>query len=271
MTEPSRDPPDREPARTEPLVARTARHVGRLLPLALVPLATALLRVRDLLAVSRTDGVSVRASFPVYRYDVWNFLEAPRGGGLSVSLPFGTLEPLTLLVPLLGAYVLVSGLLSAGYFGSIADGVTTGRFDFVANVRRFGARTVTLEALVVLALAAAFLPLVIVPPLFVAAILAALVLSYLYFPTVYVLVLEDRGVGSALGRARDLVRQHRPIGFFLSVAFVTALCSVPLSLVARIGPVGGLLAAVVAAPLGLAFNVATALKVAEMAGIETVE
>ena len=271
MSTPSSDSPDTGADPTAPIAERTASHLGRLLPLAFVPLATALFRARELFATGSVNGVSLRASFPVYRYDVWNFLEAPRGGGLSVSLPFGTLEPLTLLVPLLGAYVLVSGLLSAGYFGSIADGVTTGRFDFVANVRRFGARTVTLEALVVLALAAAFLPLVIVPPLFVAAILAALVLSYLYFPTVYVLVLEDRGIGSALGRARDLVRQHRPIGFFLSVAFVTALCSVPLSLVARIGPVGGLLAAVVAAPLGLAFNVATALKVAEMAGIETVE
>lgn len=138
-----------------------------MLPLALVPLATALLNTSDLLAAARTDGISIRASFPIYRYDLWSFVESPTGGGLSVSVPFGTLESLVLLVPLLGAYVVVSGALSAGYFGSIADGLTTGRFDFVAGVRRFAVRMIALEALVIVALAAVFLPLLVVPLLFV--------------------------------------------------------------------------------------------------------
>lgn len=98
-----------------------------------------------------------------------------------------------------------------------------------------------------------------------------MVLSYLFFPTVYILVLEDRGIESAARRARELVRRHQPLGFFLFVAVVTAVCSVPLSLLTHAGPIGAVLAAVVAAPIGLAFNVATALKVAKMADIETVE
>ena len=269
MARPSRGPSDPDSGPTEPIVERTFSHLARLLPLALVPLATALLRARDLLATGRTNGFSLRASFPVYRYDLWSFVDAPRGDGLTVSLPFGSLDPLPLLVPLIGAYVLVSGALSAGYFGSIAAEITTGRYDFVASVRRFGVRMILLEALVVVALAAVFLPLVVVPPLFVVAILAALVISYLYFPTVYVLVLEDRGIESALRRARDLVDRHRPLGFFLAVAVVTALCSVPVSLLAHAGPLGAVAAAIVAAPLGLAFNVATALKVAEMAEVDT--
>ncbi|ELZ35443.1 hypothetical protein [Halorubrum distributum] len=271
MAEPSAGPSADAPPAPEPIVERTFAHLSRLLPLALVPLATALLKVSDLFAASRTNGISIRASFPVYRYDLWSFVESPTGGGLSVSLPFGTLEPVLLFVPLLGAYVIVSGALSAGYFGAIAEGITTGRFDFAAGVRRFGVRMILLEAIVIVALAAVFLPLLVVPPLFVVAILAALVLSYLFFPTAYVLVLEDRDIRSAALRARDLVGEHKPIGFFLSVAVVTALCSVPLSLLTHAGPAGGLLAAVVAAPLGLAFNVATALKVAEMADVETVE
>ena len=44
-----------------------------------------------------------------------------------------------------------------------------------------------------------------------------------------------------------------------------------MSLLAHAGPAGAVAAAVVAAPLGLAFNIATALKIAETAGIETVE
>jgi len=87
------------------------------------------------------------------------------------------------------------------------------------------------DALVIVALAAVFLPLLVVPLLFVVAIaiLAALVLSYLFFPTVYILVLEDRGIESAArrARARELVRRHQPLGFFLFVAVVTAVCSVP--------------------------------------------
>ncbi|TKX54965.1 hypothetical protein EXE42_05545 [Halorubrum sp. SP3] len=268
MAQPSSDRSD--PDSPESLVERTASHLGRLFPLALVPLATALFRARELLATGRTNGVSLRASFPVYRYDLWSFVDAPRGGGVTVSLPFGAVDPLPLLVPLIGAYVVVSGALSAGYFGSIAAGITTGRFDFTAGVRRFGVRMILLEALVVAALVALFLPLVVVPPLFVVAVLAALVVSYLYFPTVYVIALEDRGIESAARRARALVDEHRPLGFFLAVAVVTALCSVPVSLLAHAGPGGAVAAAVVAAPLGLAFNVATALKVAEMAGIETV-
>jgi hypothetical protein len=270
MSQPSSGPADRAPEPSDALVERAASQLPRVLPLALVPLATALFRARDLLATGRTAGASLRASVPVYRYDLWSFVDAPRGGGLTVTLPFGSLDPLPLLVPLIGAYVVVSGALSAGYFGSIAAALTTGRYDFVAAVRRFGVRMVLLEALVVVALAAVFAPLLLFPPLFVAAVLAALVVSYLYFPTVYVLALEDRGIESAARRARALVAEHRPLGFFLAVAVVTAVCSVPVSLLAHAGPGGAVAAAVVAAPLGLAFNLATALKVADMAGVETV-
>ena len=270
MSRPSSDPSNSDPGPTEPIVERTFPHLGRLLPLALVPLATALFRARDLLATGDANGVSLHASFPVYRYDLWSFVDAPSGGGVSVALPFGRLEPVLFLVPAIGAYVVVSGTLSAGYFGSIADGIATGRYGFVAAVRRFAVRMILLEALVVVALAVVLLPLVVVPPLFAVAIVAALVLSYLYFPTVYVLALEDRGVRSAAVRARELVDRDRPLGFFLAVAVVTALCSVPVSVLAHAGPGGAVAAAVVAAPLGLAFNVATALKVAEMADVETV-
>lgn len=271
MARPSNGPSDEPSSAPEPIVERTFSHLPRLLPLALVPLVTTILNASDLLAASRTDGISVRASFPVYRYDLWSFVEAPTGGGLSVAVPFGTVESVVLFVPLLGAYVVVSGALSAGYFGAIAEGITTGRFDFAAGVRRFGVRMILLEAVVLVVLAAVFLPLLVVPPLFVAAILAALIVAYLYFPTVYVLTLEDRGIESAARRARELTARHQPLGFFLFVAVVTAVCSVPLSLLTRAGPPGALLAAVVAAPLGLAFNVATALKVAQMADVETIE
>lgn len=118
MSQPSRGPADRDPDPPTSLVQRAASQLPRVLPLALVPLATALFRARDLLATGRTAGVSLRASFPVYRYDLWSFVDAPRGGGVTVSLPFDAVDPLPFLVPLIGVYVVASGALSAGYFGA---------------------------------------------------------------------------------------------------------------------------------------------------------
>lgn len=270
MAQPSSGSPDSGSSPSEPLIDRTLDHVDRLLPLALVPLATALLNVDELLATTEAGGLSIHGSFPIYRYDLWSFVGSPGDGGLSASVPFGTLDSPALIVPLLGAYVLVSGTLSAGYFGSIADGITTGRFDFAANVRRYAGRMIALEALTVVALLLVFLPLVAVPPLFVVAIVAVLVLGYLFFPTVYVVVLEDRGIESAARRAHGLVTRHRPLKFFLAIVVATACCSVPLSLMAYTGPISAVVTAIVAAPLGLAFNVVTALKVAEMADVDVV-
>ncbi|MFC6754007.1 hypothetical protein [Halorubrum tibetense] len=270
MVQPSDDPSSDGSRPRGLLFDRTLTHVERLLPLALVPLVTALLNVDDLTATGGTDTlVSVRASFPVYRYDLWSIVESPGDGSTLASVPLDSVGPLALVPPLLGVYVVVSGLLSAGYFGSIAAGIETGRFDFGTNVRRFGVRLIVLEAVVVAGVFLALVPLVAVPPLFALAVLALLVLSYLFFPTVYVLVLEDRGIGSAARRAYGLVKRHQPVWFFLALLAVTALCSVPLSMLTYLGPVPAVIAAVVAAPIALAFNVATALKVDEMAAIDT--
>lgn len=274
MVQPSDGPPADSSSADGPsprgsLLDRTLEHVERLLPLALVPLVTALLNVDDLTATAGTDTLfSVSASFPVYRYDLWSIVDSPGDGVASASVPFDGMGSLALVVPTLGAYVVVSGTLSAGYFGSIADGIATGRFDFVANVRRFAVRMIALEALVVAAILLAFVPLAAFPPLFALAVVALLVLSYLFFPTAYVLVLEDRGIGSAIRRAYGLVDRHRPLRFFVALVAATALCSVPLSVLAYSGPLPATIAAAVAAPIGLAFNVATALKVAAMADLD---
>lgn len=111
------------------------------------------------------------------------------------------MESVVLIVPVLVTYLIVSGVLNEGYFGSVASGITTGSFEFVASIRRFAVRMIALEALVVGLL----------------------------------------------------------------------VCSVPLSFLAYSGLGGAVIAAVVAAPVSLAFNVATALVVAEMADIEVTE
>lgn len=271
MTPPSREAPSSNPPSLDGLLSRTFAHLDRLLVLALVPLVTSVLNVSDLLATAQSRGMSVSASFPIYRYDLWSFVNAPDGGGLTVSVPFGTMESIVLAVPLLVTYLVISGVLSAGYFGSIASGITTGSFDFIANLRKFAVRMIALEVLVVVGILVVFLPLLVVPPLFVLAIFLLLVVGYLLFPTVYVLVLEDIGIESAIKRAYDLVSAHQPIWFFLTLVVATLVCAIPLSVLAHSGVGGAIIAAIVAAPISLAFNVATALMVAEMAGLEVFE
>ncbi|WP_252698312.1 hypothetical protein [Natronosalvus vescus] len=270
MKPPSSGTTGSSPPSIADLLSLTSAHLDRLLVLALVPLATSLLNVSDLLATAQTRGMAVNAAFPFYRYDLWSFVDAPDGGGFTVSVPFGTMESVTLLVPLLVTYLIVSGALSAGYFGSIASSITTGSFDFAASLRHFAVRMIALEVLVIVGLLVVFFPLLVVPPLFVLALLVLLVVAYFLFPTVYVLVLEDRGIESALRRAYDLVSEHQPIGVFLALVGATLICSIPLSILAFSGLGGAIIAAVVAAPISLAFNVATALLVAEMADLEVV-
>lgn len=271
MSQPSATTPGKRLPSIDELQSRTFTHLDRLLVLALVPLATALLNVSDLLATADARGMSVTATFPFSRYDLWNFVDPPRDAGSLVTVPFGTMDSVVLAVPLLGAYVVVSGVLSAGYFGSIASGITTGSFDFGASVRRFAVRMIVLEALIIAGLAVIFVPLVFVPPLFVLAVLVLLVVAYFLFPTMYILVLEDRGIESSARRAYGLVTEHQPVRLFLVLVGATVACSIPLSFLAYSGLGGAVMAAVAAGPISLAFNVATAVMVADMAGIDGVE
>lgn len=243
----------------------TSRYVKRFWILAAVPLITALLNVGDLQAMARERHLSITASFPVYRYDLWSFIDPPQHDGLYVAVPVVWPDSFALVVPLMVGYVVLSGILSAGYFGSIAEGITTGTFDFFANVRRFAPRMIVLEVIVLVILVVIFVPLLVFPPLFVVMIFAMLIAAYFLFPTVYVMVLEDRGIESAARRAHQLVIDDGPVGFFLTLVGATILCSIPLSLLASSGLGGALMAAMIAALLGLAFNVATMLKVGSMA------
>lgn len=271
MAQPSTPPSSRSLPSVGTLFDRTLTHLDGLLVLTLVPLVTALLNVSNLLATAETRGMSITASFPFGQYDLWSFVNAPSDGGIAVGVPFGTMESLALAAPLLVTYIIISGVLSAGYFGSIASAVTTGSFDFRASVGQFAVRMIALEALIVVGIISIFLPLLVAPLLFIVVLLLMFVVVYFLFPTVYLIVLEDRGIESALRRAHELVSEHHPIGFFLALVGATAACSIPLSVLAYSGTGGAVIATLAAAPLSLGFNVATALMVAHMAGITSVE
>lgn len=231
------------------------------LELAWVPLATALFAFDDLRALGSEGGFGVHFSFPFYRADLWTFVQRPTMSGADVAFPVATGESVAILVPSLAAYVVVSGALTAGYFGSIADALDRGTFDFVANVRRYGLRMIALEVLVVVAFLALLAPLAAVPPLLVVAVVVGVVVAYYLFPTAYLVVLEDRPVLDAIERSVDLVQTHQPLGFVFQVALTVGACSILLTGLARSSVPGAITAAVLAAPLGLACNAGVMLKV----------
>lgn len=236
--------------------------------LAWVPLVTALLAVDDLVAVGSQGGLGVHLSFPLSRADLWTFVQRPTTAGVDVAAPFVGETSVVLGLALLAAYLVVSGALTAGYFGSIAEALETGSFDFVANVRRYARRMIVLETLVLVAFAALLAPIAAVPPLFVVAVVLGFVAAYFLFPTAYLVVLEDRSVLGAIERAVELVQTHQPIGFVLHVALAVGACSIVLSTLARSSVPGAVTAAVLAAPLGLALNAAVTLKVRSWLGDE---
>lgn len=245
--------------------SRAIDRLDVLFPLALVPFATSLAAFDDLVALAEgSSGVSITFGFPTTRVDVWTFLDASAATDetFSVAYPGDGVTALPLVVLLVITYAVVSGLLTAGYFGSIREGIETGRFDFAANLRRYGARFVGFE-LLVLGLVLGFgVTLLASPPLFVLGVLVALLLGYLFYPTLYLVVLRDLSLEAAFRRAYRLTTGPEPtFGFFVAFALAVAACSVPLSLLARSSLPGGLVATVAAAPLGLVCNAAAMVHV----------
>lgn len=241
----------------------------RLLVLALVPLASTFLRTGN---VSRVLGphdkvLSVSFGFPLPLVDLWSFVDPPNlTGGVNVDLPTGVAVDPTgpaLAVGLLWAfvalvlYVVLLGLLTAGYLGSIREGLDAGGFDFSANVRRFGPRLVGYQLVLLAAFLTLFLPALLAPPLVVLALPGVFAVGYILYPAPYLLILRDLPLWTALSEGVDLALGLGGVAsYFLQfLVFSTVLSAVVLNG----GPVGFLVGAVGAAPLALALNVATML------------
>lgn len=247
-------------------LSRTFEHSERVWPLAAVPLVATVLDVARLhTLLDNTDRVfSVTFGVPRPVSTLWSFVNA-QPEGVSVGA-FG-LDSVAPFVGSLLVYGVVSGALAAGYLGSIDDALD-GCYDFFAAVRRYAVPLVgfsLLEAGVGIALVAAGLVAI---PLLVVVGVALLVLAYLFFTAPYLVVVEDRSLVPALGRAFDLATgTSRVPAFFLGYVVVSAVCSVPISWVAfNTPPLGVALAVLVSAPLALLLNVATLLFVRDLVG-----
>lgn len=266
---------------SDSLFSRSVQHAARVWPLAVVPLVATLLdvgRLRRLLAPptpapTNDDSIGVVVSEPDRVFSVtfgvprpvstlWSFVNA-QSNGLSAG-PAGFDSVVVFAVAFLVSAV-VSGLLAAGYLGSI-DAALDGRFDFLAAVRSYARPLVgftLLEAAVGLLLVGVG---IVALPLVVVVAVGLFVLAYLFFATPYLIVVADIGLAPALGKSFELATtEGRVLGFFVGYVVVSAVLSVPISALAFAAePVGLALAILVSAPVALLLNVATLLFVRDV-------
>ena len=107
---------------------------------------------------------------------------------------------------------------------------------------------------------------IVAPPLLVVFAVGFLVLAYLFFATPYLVVVAELTLASALRRSVELATgDGRVLGFFLGYVLVSAILSVPISMLAFSSGLVGVAAAVVAStPAALLLNVATLLFVRDL-------
>lgn len=241
------------------------------LPLALIPLVTALSSTDKIRKVLAADGVNFgfRFGFPGTVVDLWQFVSVPNSG-FNVDTGLGGLDSTFGLAAVVLA-VLVRAGLAAGYFGSIHEALDTESYDFLSNVRRYFPQFLLYTLVPFLFL----LPLVPLEgrgelrtllPLFVVLVPVIFLVTYLFYATPYLVVLRETDLVSAARASFALALGGGPylffaLGFagfvFLSSVFVTAV-------VANFGVVGIALGVVVVAPVGLAANVTTMRFVADI-------
>ncbi len=239
--------------------------------LALVPLVAGLLSPDQLERAARADvTMQINFGLPTPVAGVWTFLNAPTESGVSVFGYSSTAvanQP-ELLVTGIGVAVgslLLVGLLTAIYLGSIDDALAGRSGDPVENLRRYAPVTLAFAALqvcfllVLLILGGGILAAGgIATALFVPVFVVALVGYYLLAPGVYAGVAADLGPRRAFRLGARIALTANYLVFALTYAALVAVCSVPLSSVAfSAGLPSILLTALVAAPVGLALNAAT--------------
>lgn len=241
------------------VLQETVTTARQLAVLVVVPFAMALLRVRDLAAIGADTSTRFSVTFPTPHsfITLWSFVNAPTEAGagtVSGSLPLVVAAGWgVLFVAALAGYVLVTGIVLAGYLGSIDEGLVDGSFDLAANARRYARPLVVYEAaslLVLLGFVGLLATLQVLLPFVVVGLFVVFYLTYL---TPYLVVVTDVGLVVALRRSVALTTSRLDVGVaFIAFATLGAVVSVPISLLAHgNGLVGGVLAAALTAPLGL--------------------
>ena len=242
---------------------------------AVIPLLSSILgfsNARKLLAADISFHVGITFGFPLPVTDPWSFVSTSVGGGAQVT---GPATPAA--IGLLAIGIVIQSILLAGYLGGVRDGLRGEHPDFVGAVQS--------QFVPFLGFSIVLLTLAVPPMLFALASgsLTAVVLlwlpvyvliSYLFYATPYLIVLHDVGLGRALRWSLSLATgggEH--LRYALGYAVLVAVVSVPATVVvANLGVLGILLGIFVLSPVGLVFDTATLLFIADstdVAGLGT--
>jgi hypothetical protein len=233
------------PSRFDRAAAATQHSVA----LAVVPFVASLLSLSKVQQALSADGGGVTFPFPSGLPTLWTYVSLPSVAGTGTGTAAGS-AALLAVVPLFLVGLLLTSALEAGFLGALDGRIGHSGRGFVGSVEQFTLRMVGVN-LVRAAVVLVAVPFVVVPPLFVLALVAVIVLSYLTYGLPFVVVTQDTGVVTALGRTVSLATDggaYARFGFGHLV--VGALASVVFSVLARNAGVLGILvgAAVVAVP-----------------------
>jgi hypothetical protein len=239
---------------------------------ALVPLVVAALNGTKIQNLLRSDhdfhaGISFGAPLPVT--DAWSFVSTPAvGGGVQFSGPRTRLG-----IGLFAFGLVLQGVLLAGYLGGLHRGLRGDQPRFGAAVGAYWQRFLGFAVL----LLGLFLPPVLftlaarsLAPLVVLWLVAFFVLGYLLYAAPYLIVLHDAGLGEALSWSVSLATDggaylRYAVGYALAVVAI----SIPATLVVANVPILGIPLGIVGlAPVGLVFDTATLVFVADLTDAE---
>lgn len=243
------------------------------LPLAVVPLVVSLLQVDKIQRILASDGIHVGIKFglPFPVLTVWQFVSLPgEGVAMSAGLPVGGgTTPVSILAGLAG--ILVTAVLSAGYFGSLVDALAGRQYAFASHVRDHFVSFLVITVAPIVAFAPIALVVMLGTPgaaavVVVVGLLVVFVLGYLFYATPYLLVLRETSLLDAAEASVAFAKDGGPyaryfVGFVLVVVLVSPIATAVVVNVPVIGMVIGVPAGAVA---GLAGNIATARFVADI-------
>lgn len=245
--------------RPSTILSDAGKSTRRLAILLIVPFVVAVMRWNDLVVTGADTTTQFSVTFPTPHSFIllWSFVNAASetgtGPGTSTlpgyfGVAFGVLFFFSMIV-----YVVLTGVILAGYLGSINETMAEGSFDFVSNIRRYARPLVAYEALSILVLLGLVGSLTVIPAIVPLIAISVFVLAYLTYLTPYLVVVTDVDFVPALKRSLRLTtHQYEPVIVYLAFVVLGALLSVPLSmLVYGNGVAGGILGAAITAPIGL--------------------
>lgn len=246
-------------------LAEGVERLKQLPALLVVPALVTLLSIGDLSTVleRRAVGghVGVEFTFPTPIGDLWTFVNVPDAGAGSVTVtPPGLVGvPFSIIVVLIGSvlYLLVYGVLAAGYLGSIQAFRRCGEYDFLANVRTYAPTYVGLTLVILGVGLAAVVFAFVFPPILFLAIPVILAIGYLFWGAWFLVPVADLEAIPALRRSYHLAVSESDYVIWtlahLVIGGVLSLVVTPV--VMGMSTIGLALGLVVVVPVGFVLTV----------------